>query len=128
MIEYVVPPGGCFAIAYGLWGSVEDDVACFDLTNDATCTRTCAGYFEAKNPTNAPITIRASDKLTHGQAKPGIMTASVEQCSRMFNGPQVADTYKNTDPFVTDASGLLVRSAGGPTAETFPPPGANACP
>jgi hypothetical protein len=134
MVEYTIPANGCFAIAYGIWGSIEDDIACFDLTPGDSCTRTCTGYFEAKNPTNAPIKILAFDKLTQskpGQAQPGVMTQAVEQCDRMFNGPKLTppeDSYKNFDPFVTQPSGLLTRSEGGPTATTFPSPGKSVCP
>lgn len=128
MVEYSIPPGGCFAIADGIWGSIEDDISCFDLSVGDACSRTCTGYLEAKNLTNTPIKILASDKLTHGPAGPGLMTITDEQCERMLNGPRETDHYKNLDPFTTEANGLAVRSKGGPKATTYPTPGPSVCP
>jgi hypothetical protein len=123
MLSFTISAGSCFAIAYGIWGRIQDDIACFDLTDDNTCTRTCAGYFELKNTTSNPVTIAAFSKPTEtlGTVLPGIMSPADEQCSRMLNGPQAGDEYQNTDPWMTGPSGSQVRYKGGPTCESVPP-------
>jgi hypothetical protein len=115
LVQVVIPPGGCYGIANKYWATIEDDVACFDLTpgtieegGDGVCTRTCAGMLEIKNGTGADMLIATFDKLT----------------GRTFPGGQPG-------LFLGDACDALepgVRYAGGPTAETFPPPGASVCP
>lgn len=127
MTAYTIPAGGCFAVAYGVWGQVEDDIVCFDLTpDDNKCTRTCAGYLEIKNTTNAAIKINAFDKLT--SIKPGHAQPGLETCDAMLNGPSGTAGYVNPDPFAAGPAGLSVRYKGGPTASTFPAPGLSVCP
>lgn len=76
---FEIPPGSCLRIATELWGSVEDDVACWTLSDAPECSRTCAGYLEIGNGGPDPLHVRARSKVgevsVSGTCAPGIRYA-----------------------------------------------------
>lgn len=102
---FAVPANRCLLIANKIWGSVEDDIACFDLTpDDATCTRTCAGYLTIRTGIDAPMVVAAHSKL----GDPDVRLVS----------PVPGDVDYDQSCFDA-APGIAYE--GGPTAATYPP-------
>lgn len=58
---FELQPGQCLRIADELWGTIEDDIACWSLGD--VCSRECAGFLEIKNDGPEPMLVRARSKL-----------------------------------------------------------------